>query len=305
MIKLDLLQLGLVVMTLGMIHLFSQANVMANEVQRELLWPDGAPGTKENSKSYQPAITVYVPSVAENTKTAVIICPGGGYGHLAIGHEGLEIAQWFNSFGVTAVVLEYRMKKGGYQHPIPLLDAQRALRTVRSRSSALNINPKQIGIIGFSAGGHLSATCGTQFDLGDPKAKDPIDTFSSRPDFMILCYPVIAFGESFTHKGSQRNLLGKSATPEMLVSLSAEKQVTKATPPTFLFHTDADTGVLPENSVAFYMALRKAGVPAEIHIYQHGPHGVGLAQHLPETKQWPNACKNWLKGRGLIGAAPR
>ena len=290
---------------MGGIFLISEENVMGNEVQRELLWSEGAPGTKVDTKSYQPAITVYAPPANIKTNTAVIICPGGGYGHLSMEQEGLKIAQWLNTFGVTAVVLEYRMSNGGYKHPIPMLDAQRAIRTVRSRSAMLQINPNQIGMIGFSAGGHLTATCGTHFDSGNPDAKDPIDTMSSRPDFMILCYPVIAFGESFGHKESQRKLLGKTPKPALIDSLSAEKQVTKETPPTFLFHTDADTAVPPENSVVFYMALRKAGVPAEMHIYQHGPHGVGLAQHLPETKQWPNACQKWLQGRGLIGTATK
>ncbi len=279
------------------------ATPLTNDIgspKRELLWPDGAPGAKADGHNDQPAITIYRAPADTNIGTAVVICPGGGYGHLAMGHEGTDIAKWFNAMGVTAFVLEYRMSKGGYRHPIPLHDAQRAIRTVRSRANELHIAPDRIGIIGFSAGGHLASTAGTHFDSGDASAADQIDRLGCRPDFMILCYPVIAFGESFTHKGSQRNLIGKDASPELIESLSNEKQVTQETPPTFLFHTDADSGVQSENSVAFYLALRKAKVPAELHIFEKGRHGVGLARNIPATRQWPTACKNWLKARGLL-----
>lgn len=269
---------------------------------RQFLWPEGAPHAKgDDPKKDKPAITIYAAPEGSGTQTAVVICPGGGYGHLAMGHEGHDIAKWFNSFGVTAAILEYRMSRGGYKHPVPLLDAQRAIRTVRARADKLNIDPSRIGIIGFSAGGHLASTAATHFDTGNPKAQDPIERQSCRPDFAILCYPVIAFGEPFTHRGSQRNLIGKNPPQQLVKHLSNEKQVTKDTPPTFLFHTDQDKVVPAENSIAFYMALRKANVPAELHIYRNGRHGVGLAKSLPHTSQWPQACKNWLTAQGLLG----
>jgi acetyl esterase/lipase len=285
---------------LGCILLISCV-VIAEESTRELLWKEGAPGAKGNdSAKDKPAITIYSPATDIMNGTAVIICPGGGYGGLAMGHEGHEIAKWLNSMGVTGVILEYRMSRGGYLHPIPLQDAQRAIRTVRSRAKALKLDPTRIGIMGFSAGGHLASTTGTHFDAGNPNAEDPIDQVSCRPDFMILCYPVIAFGEPYTHEGSQRNLIGLNPSDELISSLSNEKQVTKDTPPALLFHTDEDEGVPAENSVAFYLALRKANVPAELHIYRKGRHGLGLAQNVPGTADWPNACKQWLQGQELL-----
>ncbi|MBN2684765.1 MAG: alpha/beta hydrolase [Pontiellaceae bacterium] len=283
---------------MGVVLMFCCA-VRGAEAQRELLWPDVAPEAKGNDPAKDmPAITIYVPEKANGT--AVVICPGGGYGNLAMGHEGKDIAEWLNSMGITAVVLEYRMSRGGYQHPVPLMDAQRAIRTVRHRAEKLNLDPSRIGILGFSAGGHLASTAGTHFDQGDSSAEDPIDRVSCRPDFMILCYPVIAFGESYTHLGSQFNLIGKDASAELIESLSNEKQVTKETPPTFLFHTDEDTTVPSENSLMFYAALRKAGVPAELHIYRKGAHGLGLASGVEGTSEWPEACRQWLSVQGFL-----
>ncbi len=271
----------------------------AGAPQRELLWPEGAPEAKGNDpEKDMPAITIYAPEKPNGT--AVVICPGGGYGHLAMGHEGRDIAEWMNSMGITGVVLEYRMGRGGYQHPVPLMDAQRAVRIVRARANELEINPARIGIMGFSAGGHLASTAGTHFDPGNPEAGDPIERVSSRPDFMILCYPVIAFDQPYTHKGSQRNLIGDTPSEELIRSLSNEKQVTSETPPTFLFHTDEDTGVPAENSVMFYLALRKAGVPAELHVYRKGRHGVGMAPDIEATSAWPEACRQWLRGLGML-----
>lgn len=231
-----------------------------------------------------------------------MVCPGGGYGFLAVGHEGKDIAEWFNGMGVAAMILEYRHRNRGYGHPAPLQDAQRAIRTVRARADELKIDPQKIGIMGFSAGGHLASTAGTHFDKGNPDAKDPVERVSCRPDFMILCYPVIALGEAFTHRGSQHNLIGKDADPELVRSLSNEKQVTAETPPTFLFHTDEDRGVPAENSVFFYLALRRAKVPAELHVFRPGGHGLGLAPKTPGTSIWPKCCEAWLRGQGLLGA---
>lgn len=281
--------------------LLATCPAISGEPQRELLWPDRAPSAKgDDSAKDKPAITIYSPSKDTINGTAVIICPGGGYGNLAMDHERHDIAIWLNSLGVTGIVLEYRMSRGGYTHPIPLQDAQRAIRTVRSRAKELHLNPSRIGIMGFSAGGHLAATAGTHFDKGNQEATDPLDKVSCRPDFMILCYPVIAFGEPYAHKGSQRNLIGNNPPDELVSSLSNEKQVTKDTPPTFLFHTDEDRDVLPENSVTFYLALHKAGVPAELHIYRKGAHGLGLASDIQRTVDWSTACERWLRGQGLL-----
>jgi acetyl esterase/lipase len=219
--------------------------------------------------------------------------------------EGTKIAEWLNSLGVTAFVLRYRHHGTGQMHPIPMQDGQRAVRTVRARAAEWNIDPSRIGVMGFSAGGHLASTLGTHFDGGDSTATDPIDHASSRPDFLILCYPVITMTADFMHKGSRDNLIGKDADPELAKSMSSELQVTRETPPTFIFQTDADKTVPAENSVAFYLALRKAGVPAELHIYQNGGHGLGFAKTTPGTDDWPARCQEWLKIRGLLDPAAK
>jgi len=268
---------------------------------REPLWKKETPNVKGERLGIDiPMITIFSPKPDKNCGTAVIICPGGGYSHLAVKKEGVAIAKWLNTFGVTGIVLEYRNRKGGYLYPIPLQDAQRAIRTIRFRAKQLHLSPNRIGIMGFSAGGHLAAITGTLFDSGKASSKDPIEQMSSRPDFMILCYPVIAFGESYTHKGSQRNLIGKNPSPELIKLLSPEKQITKKTPPTFLFLTNEDRCVDPINSVMFYLALRKAKVPAELHIYRKGGHGTGLAQHIQGTSEWPNTLKAWMQAMGLL-----
>jgi acetyl esterase/lipase len=187
---------------------------------------------------------------------------------------------------------------------VELGDAQRAIRTVRSKAAEYRLMPDRIGIMGFSAGGHLASTAGTHFDAGTPGAADPIDRVSSRPDFMVLGYPVISFGE-FTHQGSRRSLLGDNPDPKLVESLSNETQVTPQTPPTFLFHTTNDNAVPVENSVMFYAALHKAGVPAELHIYERGPHGVGLAPTDEALSSWPARLADWLRVHGLLNSAPR
>jgi acetyl esterase/lipase len=228
-----------------------------------------------------------------------VVCPGGGYGALAVDHEGRQIAQWLNARGVAAFVLKYRLGPR-YHHPVELGDAQRALRFVRQHAPEYGIAADKIGIWGFSAGGHLASTTGTHFDAGNSGAPDPIDRKSSRPDFMILSYPVISFTTPYTHRGSLRNLLGDPPDAQLAASLSSETQVSPQTPPTFLFHTNADTGVPPENSVLFYLALRKAGVPAEMHIYEPGPHGVGLALFDPVLSTWPARLADWMKLHGWM-----
>jgi len=265
----------------------------------ESLWPGGAPGAVGTDDADKPSLTIYLAPEAAATKTGVIVCPGGGYSALAKDHEGDQIARWLNSLGISAFVLQYRIAPR-YRHPAPLQDAQRAIRFVRARAADYRISPDRIGIWGFSAGGHLASTAGTHFDSGDSHAAEAIDRQSSRPDFMILAYPVISFITPYTHRGSLRNLLGDNPDPKLVASLSNETQVTPQTPPTFLFHTNEDTGVPPENSVLFYMALRHAGVPAEMHIYERGPHGVGLAPTDAVLVSWTQRLKDWLDIRGLL-----
>ena len=231
--------------------------------------------------------------------TAVIVAPGGGYGALASNHEGRLPANYFNSLGMAAFVLKYRLGPR-YHHPIELGDAQRAIRMVRARAAEWHIAPDRIGIMGFSAGGHLASTASTHFDAGDPNAGDPIDRAGSRPDFAVLCYAVISLTEPWTHQGSRNNLLGASPDPELARSLSNETQVTAATPPTFLYHTNADTGVPVENSVAYFLALRKAKVPAEMHVFRNGPHGTGLGMLDAALSEWPKLLANWLRVSGLM-----
>jgi acetyl esterase/lipase len=264
----------------------------------ELLWPGGAPGALGSEDADKPSLTTYLPT-GKKTGTAVIVCPGGGYRGLAMDHEGHQVARWLNSLGVAAFVLKYRLGPN-YHHPIELGDAQRAIRMVRTRASSIGVDPSRIGIMGFSAGGHLASTAATHFDNGNAGAADPIDRAGSRPDFAILGYPVISFTTEYTHRGSKQNLLGDHPDAELVKLLSNELQVTPQTPPTFLFHTNADTGVPPENSVLFYLALRKAGVPAEMHIYEKGPHGVGLAPTDATLGTWPHRLADWLRTRGLL-----
>jgi acetyl esterase/lipase len=276
--------------------LWIAALAYAQTQQTFLLWPAGAPGALGKEDVDQPSLTVYLPSRGASQRMGIVVCPGGGYGALAMDHEGKQVAEWLNSLGVAAFVLKYRLGPR-YHHPAPLQDAQRALRTVRSRVREYGIEPDRIGIWGFSAGGHLASTAGTHFDMGRPSASDPIERVSSRPDFLILAYPVITMEGPYVHKGSRRNLLGDSPDPALEELLSNEKQVTPETPPSFLFHTDADTGVPPENSVLFYLALRRAKVPAEMHIYEHGRHGVGLAPKDAVLSSWPGRLADWLKSR--------
>lgn len=266
------------------------------------LWEGDVPGALGTGAGDIPTITHYAPGRG-NTRTAVIVFPGGGYGNLAMNHEGRQVANWFNAQGVTAFVLRYRLGPT-YRHPVPLGDALRAIRLVRSRAAEFGIHPERIGILGFSAGGHLASTVATRFDTGDAEAADPIDRVSGRPDFVVLGYPVIASAAPYAHEGSFRNLIGEDAPAGLRDSLSNDTQVRADTPPTFLFHTNADTAVPPENSVLFYMALRKAGVPAELHVFEPGPHGVGLAMSDPVLHAWPELLSTWLRARGLLAPPP-
>lgn len=287
----------------GFVAPMSGAETKEDGAERKivLLWPEdpGAPGAKGNTPADRPTLTITLPTGAGKNRSAVVICPGGGYGNLAVLHEGAQIADWLKERGICAFMLRYRHAPG-YQHPIPLGDAARAVRWVRAHAEEYGVAKDRIGIWGFSAGGHLASTLATHFDEGNPEAGDPIDRQSCRPDFAILCYPVITLKEPFVHRGSRRNLLGESADPALVESLSNETQVTERTPPTFLMHTWEDSPVPPENSILFYSALRKAKVPAELHIYEKGPHGVGLAQKDPVLSSWPERLADWLRLHGIL-----
>jgi len=287
---------------LAVLCCFRAIPASAAEPETVLLWPNGAPDAKGDADNDKPSLTIYLPEKQDPVHAAVIVCPGGGYSHLAMGHEGEDVAKWLNSLGITAFVLKYRHGGNGYRHPVPLEDAQRAIRYVRAGAEKWNIDPAKIGILGFSAGGHLASTAGTHFDRGNPQAGDAIDRVSCRPDFLVLCYAVISMTSDQTHKGSRNSLLGSSHDPELAKSLSNEMQVTADTPPTFLFSTNADTTVPAENSVQFYLALRKAKVPAELHIYEKGQHGVGLAPKDPILTTWKERLADWLKVRGLLSS---
>ncbi len=264
-----------------------------------LLWPGGAPDAVGLEPADQPKITVYRAPAETASGAAVVVCPGGGYRALAADHEGRQVAEWLNSLGVSAFVLQYRLGPR-YQHPAPLQDAQRAIRTVRARAGEWGVDPARIGILGFSAGGHLASSAATHFDERTPASEDPVDRVSSRPDFAVLCYPVISLSTVATHSGSRRHLLGEDPDPALVWKMSSELQVTPRTPPTFLFHTDDDAGVPVMNSILFFEALKKAGVPAEMHIFAHGRHGVGLAPEDPVLSQWPGLCAQWMEGLGLL-----
>jgi acetyl esterase/lipase len=288
---------------LAMLLLASPAVCIAAEPSAEVLWPTGAPGAKGTADGDIPKLTIYLPEKDKATGAGIVICPGGGYGHLAMDHEGHQIAQWLNSFGVAGFILQYRHRNSGagYGHPAPLQDAQRAVRTVRSRAAEWGVKPDRIGILGFSAGGHLTSTAVTHFDDKVYEARDDIDKASARPDFGVLIYPVISFVEPFTHVGSRRNLLGADASQEMMEKFSNERQVTAQTPPCFLVHTWEDTAVPAENSVYFYLAMRKVKVPVELHLFFKGPHGFGLGKQIEGTSAWPMLCENWMKVSGFLG----
>lgn len=271
--------------------------------ERVPLWAEGAPGANGQEPKDQPWLDLYRPEKEKQNGCAVVICPGGGYGMLAADHEGIQPAKFFNEFGVTAYVLHYRLPANGYRHPVPLQDAQRALRLARSRAEQDGVDPARVGIMGFSAGGHLASTAGTHYDAGNPQAADPVDRLGCRPDFLVLCYGVLSFDPAITHGGSVKNLLGdKHNDPELLKLLSNEEQVNAQTPPTFLFSTGDDAAVPVENSLRFYAALRKHRVPAELHVYQSGPHGVGLAPGDPVLGTWPDRLRAWMRVSGLLAA---
>lgn len=287
--------------------MISSANAQPMKMK---VWPDGAPenngltapeeqfdGVRVRNVS-EAEMFVYLPEKGINTGVAVLICPGGGYQMLAMDHEGFEMAEWLNKRGVAGIVLKYRMPNG--HHAIPSADARRAMRIVRMNAEKWGINPSKIGIAGSSAGGHLAATVGTRFDAGNANAPELVERMSSRPDFMLLLYPVITMNEEFTHMGSRNSLTGTESNPDLIAMYSNEKHVSKDTPPTFLVLADDDKAVVPQNSIAFYSALKDKGVPAEMHIFQKGGHGFGMRKNGIAADQWPGMFEAWLKSMQIL-----
>ncbi|RED61763.1 alpha/beta hydrolase [Cohnella lupini] len=264
----------------------------ANDKEWIVLWPEGAPLAQGSTEEDIPAIQAF--PVQGVGRGAVVVCPGGGYGMRA-GHEGEPIALWLNSLGIHAFVLRYRVAP--YRYPCALTDVQRAVRYVRHHSGEWGINAGKIGVLGFSAGGHLTASIGTHYDSGNPEAMDPIDRQSCRPDAILPCYPVITLKPPFYHGGSAINLLGDNPDPELIELLSCEGQVTPDTPPTFIWHTSDDAAVPVENALLFAAALSKNKVPFDLHVYEHGSHGLGLAEANPHVKSWTAVCGTWLESQ--------
>ncbi len=288
-------RMGKIVFTL-LLAILSSSVSMAQSHSPIPLWPDGAPGARGTADSDNPKITIYLPK-GRNTGTGVLIFPGGAYAFLAMDHEGRQIADWLNHLGVAAFVVQYRYAP--YHHPVEINDATRAMRYVRSHAAELKISPDCIGVWGFSAGGHLASTLGTHYDAGNPASPDPIERVSSRPDFMILAYPVIdPLGGAA--KGSFENLLGKDADPALVRELSNDLHVNAQTPPTFLMAAGDDDAVSPECALNFYLALLKSGVPAELHMYESGGHGFGLGSTNPRISSWSQRLAEWLRDRGLL-----
>lgn len=290
----------------------SLAAVAAETPKEELLWPaehaanqgdepktvDSPEWTERVTKS--PTLTTFLPDADKRNGAAIVICPGGGYSGLAMEKEGRKVAEWCREHGIVGVVLRYRCGGGKNQQPVPLADAQRALRTVRAHAKELGVDPARIGILGFSAGGHLASTATTMFDAGDPKAADPIERESSRPDFSVLVYPVITMVGDATHRGSRKNLLGDDASEALAEEWSTDRRVTEQTPPTFLVHASDDKGVPVKNSLLFYEGLVAKGIPAEMHVYEVGGHGFGMFNDTRPADGWPNELEGWLKARGII-----
>ncbi len=264
------------------------------------LWDADAPGAVGAEEKDIPTAIVYLPEQSAVAAGAFVIFPGGGYGHLAIDHEGHQIAKWANDMGLAGIVVSYRHRNRGYGHPAPMLDAQRAIRLTRHQARAWNIDPQKVGVLGFSAGGHLTTTVLTHFDSGQAGSSDPIDQLSCRPDFGVVCYAVIAFDEEYTHKGSMKNLLGENPDPTLVRLMSNEKQVTAQTPPCFVWHTAEDTVVPVENSLRFASSLVRSGVPTELHVFPRGKHGIGLGADVPGANQWPALCQAWLERMEVI-----
>jgi acetyl esterase/lipase len=270
----------------------------------ELLWPKGAPGATDTTAASKPSLTYFAADSKLATGASAVICPGGGYDHLATDKEGNQVAKWLNTLGVSAFVLKYRFAP--YRHPVEMHDAQRAIRWVKANAKRFKLDPAHVGIVGFSAGGHLASTVATHYDAGNSSASDTVDRQSCKPWFQILGYPVITMEGPFAHGGSVKNLLGDSPSPDLTALLSNERHVDGKTPPAFLVHAADDPDVLLDNSKMYYDSLVKADVPVQLKVYVHGPHGFGLANgvagapNIPEIAAWTGVCATWLKDRGFL-----
>jgi acetyl esterase/lipase len=299
---------GCLLVVLGL----TAASAAAEEPKVVPLWPEGVPGAQpnggvehnEDGRVYNvqvPTLTIFLAAAEKAVGTAMIICPGGSYGRLAVAKEGSELVKRLNALGVSAFVLKYRLVE--YGHPAPLRDVLRAIRIVRSRAPEFGVRPDRIGVLGSSAGGHLAACAGTLFDAPEGRTGAELDAVSARPDFLGLLYPVITMTAPFTHAASRENLIGKTTSPALIERLSVETQVSPATPPTFLVHTAEDTSVPLENSLLFFQALRRAGVPVEVHFYERGPHGFGTSPGLGPTSEWPKRLEEWMRSHGWLDPA--
>ena len=265
------------------------------------LWPGDAPGALGNEAHDIPILTPYLPESETATGAAMLIFPGGGYGHLAA-HEGEDYALFLNTLGIAAFVLQYRLGTNGYRHPVMLQDAARAMRVLRARADEWNLDKNRIGVMGSSAGGHLASTLLTHYDSGDANSEDSIERESSRPDIGVLCYAVISLG-IHAHGGSRKNLLGENPTPELIEFLSSERHVNAQTPPCFVWHTQEDAAVKVENALEFAAALQRNGVPFDLHIYQKGRHGIGLVDKPPfaNAHPWSRDLAFWLREQNFSG----
>ena len=277
------------------------------------LWPEGVPLRQphapaehvEDGRVYNvnvPTLAMFAPPRGTANGLAIIVCPGGGYARLAVDKEGSEMQRWLNGVGATVFLLKYRVTP--YQHPAPLLDVLRAVRLVRAHAAEWGVDPRRIGVFGSSAGGHLAASAATLYDAPEGKTGAAIDKVSARPDFVVLTYPVITMRPPIAHGGSRKNLLGDFPSEELVNRLSVDRQVTRSTPPAFIVHTQEDQSVPLENSLLYYQALRAAGVPVEMHLYERGPHGFGMRPGLGPTSEWPRRCEEWMRFHGWLAPGP-
>ncbi len=274
------------------------------------LWPEGVPALKADAvpeqddgngrftNIHRPTLTVYAPAAGTANGTAVIYAAGGGFIRVAVGAKGGEMSRWLNSLGITVFVLKYRNVE--YGHPAPLRHALRAVRTVRSRAAERGVQPERIGMLGGSAGGHLTASAGTLFEAPEGRTGAALDRVSGRPDFLVLVFPVITMQDPFAHGTSRRGLLGEKPTDDAPHHLSVDERTTKDTPPTFLVHLSVDTTVPVENSLLFYQGMRRAKAPTELHLYPQGPHGAGMDPKLGPTAEWPRHCESWMRFNGWL-----
>ena len=268
-----------------------------------LLWPEGAPGAVGSEPADKPKLTVYRAPDEDANGAAVVVCPGGSYGRLAADHEGKQVAEWLNSFGVSAFVLQYRLGPR-YRHPAPLQDAQRAIRMVRARAAEWGVDPGRVGILGFSAGGHLASTAATHFDDGRADAADPIERQGSRPDFAVLAYPVISLEGPAAHSNSRRNLLGRPGRSRARPAAEQRAPGHGAHAADVPLPHRRRPGVPVQNALLFYDAMQAKGVPGELHVFAHGPHGVGLAPDDAALSQWPRLCALWMEKLGVLARQP-